>query len=233
METSTVTSAAYTSGMSTTTASSTQSLDETYDLFLSVLTAQLENQSPTDPVDTEEMTSQLISYSQVEQQILSNQYLENLVLSTNNQSAETALAFIGKDVTYSASSQSYSGDDLSWSMDVPANAESMTFEVVDQYGKTVSQTTDTPEPGSDYTFTWDGSTGGNDTADPGTYSLNATATLDDGTTTTVSLQATSTATQVVWSSGAPELVLQNGATIGLDAIVSAAEPAEEPSETDV
>ena len=224
METGTVTTATYTSGASTTAASSTQALDETYDLFLSVLTAQLENQSPTDPVDTEEMTSQLISYSQVEQQILSNQYLENLVLSTNNQSAETALAFIGKDVTYSASTQDYSGDALSWSMDVPANATAMTFDVVDQNGKTVSRTTETPEPGSDYTFTWDGSTGGEDTADAGTYSLNATATLDDGSTAAVSLQATSTATQVVWASGAPELVLQNGATIGLDAIVSAEQP---------
>ena len=224
METASVTSATHTSGMSGQTQSSTAALDENYDLFLSVLTAQLENQSPLDPTDTDEMTSQLIEYSQAEQQILTNQYLENLVLSTNNEAADTALAFIGKDVTYNGATQDYGGESVSWSMDVPEQAESLTFQIFDENGLKVYETTESPEPGASYQFVWDGSTGANGEASAGSYTLEVDATQKDGSTVPVDLQATGRATEVIWSSGAPELVLDNGATIGLDAIVSARDP---------
>lgn len=224
MDTTSVALSSATSGMSTTTAQSVAALEENYDLFLSILTAQLENQNPLDPTDTDEMTSQLIEYSQTEQQILTNQYLENLVLSTNNQAAETALAFIGKEVTYDASKQDYDGDALGWSMEVPEGADSLTFEIYDETGLKVYETTDSTLSGSGYDFVWDGATTGNGTAVDGTYSLKATATLSDGTSVDVELQSTSRATEVVWTSGAPELVLANGQVIGLDRIVSAKEP---------
>lgn len=221
METASVASATHTSGMTAQTQTSTAALDENYDLFLSVLTAQLENQSPLDPADTDEMTSQLIEYSQAEQQILTNQYLESLVLATNNQSAETALAFIGKDVTYDGSTQDYEGDPLTWSMEMPEGAESMTFQVYDGNNKLVYQTTASPDGGSTYTFDWDGATTGNGTAGEGTYTLVAEAAMADGTTEDIDLQGTSRGTEVVWSAGVPELVLANGTTIGLDQIISA------------
>ena len=224
METTSVASSTYTGGTSATGSSSASTADEAYDLFLSLLVTQLESQNPLDPVDTDEMTSQLISYSQVEQQIQTNDYLESLVLATNEQSAETALDFIGKDVTYSAASQSYAGGDLTWSMAVPEDAASMTFEVFDENGLKVHETTASPEAGSTHDFVWDGATTADGQADPGTYTLVATATLQSGATAAVGLQSTSRANEVTWASGDPELVLANGDTIGLDKIVSAAAP---------
>lgn len=223
METASVTSATHTSGMSDQTQASTAALDENYDLFLSVLTAQMENQSPLDPVDTEEMTSQLIEYSQAEQQILTNQYLESLVLSTNNQSAETALSFIGKDVTYDGSTQDYAGDPLTWSMEVPEGADTLTFQIYNDNNKLVYQSTASAQGGSGYDFGWDGATTGNGTASDGAYTLAVEAAMADGTTAGVDLQGTSRGTEVVWTSGVPELVLANGTTIGLDQIISAKE----------
>jgi flagellar basal-body rod modification protein FlgD len=82
-----------TSGMFSMTAGSISSLEDNYDLFLSVLTAQIQNQNPLDPTDASEMTNQLVNYSQVEQQILTNDFLQNLVLSTNNESAAVASAW--------------------------------------------------------------------------------------------------------------------------------------------
>ena len=221
MDTASVTSATHTSGMSAQTQASTEALDENYDLFLSVLTAQLENQSPLEPTDTDEMTSQLIEYSQAEQQILTNQYLESLVLATNNQSAETALAFIGKDVTYDGATQNYEGDPLTWSMEVPEGADELTFQVYDGNNKLVYQTTASPEGGSAYDFDWDGATTGNGSATDGAYTLAVEAAMADGTTADIALQGTSRANEVVWTSGVPELVLANEKTIGLDQIISA------------
>ena len=227
METTSVASSTYASGMGatgSTTSSSASSAEEAYDLFLSLLVTQLESQNPLDPVDTDEMTSQLISYSQVEQQIQTNDYLESLVLSTNEQSAETALSFVGKDVTYSASTQGYTGEDATWSMTVPVNAESMTFEVFDENGLKVHETTASPEAGSAHDFIWDGATSAGGQADPGSYTLVATAALQGGGTTAVGVQSTSRANEVTWASGDPQLMLANGDTIGLDKIVSAADP---------
>ena len=224
MDTSTVSSTTATSGLSTYSASAAAELDENYDLFLSILTTQLETQSPLDPVDTEEMTSQLIQYSQVEQQILTNQYLESLVLSTNEQSAETALGFLGKDVTYNASGQDYSGSDVTWTMEVPEDAESLTLEIFNENGLKVYETVATPGSDAFYDFVWNGATTSSGVATSGYYYLAATTTMPDGSTSTIALQSTSRANEVVWSSGEPKLVLANGATIGLDEIISAAVP---------
>jgi flagellar basal-body rod modification protein FlgD len=71
---------------------------ENFDQFLSLLTAQLQNQDPTNPVDTNEFTNQLVMFAQVEQQISTNTNLENL-LEINRTSQITALApMVGKRV---------------------------------------------------------------------------------------------------------------------------------------
>ncbi|MCF8480706.1 MAG: flagellar hook capping protein [Rhodospirillum sp.] len=218
----TVTDVATTTGISTTTASSVSELSENYDMFLSILTAQLENQNPLDPTDTSEMVNQLISYSQVEQQILANEYLENLVLATNNQTAETALAFVGKDVTYNGEDQDYEGDPLSWSVDVPDDAETLTISITNEDGLEVYQEEIDADAGNTQTIEWDGTTTSNGTADEGTYTLTVTANSSDGSSEDLDLQGTSIATAADWSTGTAQLILANGAVIGLDDIISAA-----------
>lgn len=224
MEATSVAPTTYSSGTGTTAASSASSAKEAYDLFLSVLTTQLETQNPLDPTSTDEMTSQLIAYSQVEQQIQTNEYLESLVLSTNEQSAETALGFVGKDVTYGSASQNYDDDDLTWSVDVPDNTESLKFEVFNESGSKVYETEASPSSQSTYDFVWDGSTTADGMADAGTYTLQVSATLQNGATKDIDARASSRANEVVWSAGFAELVLANGAKIGLDDVVSARDP---------
>lgn len=50
-----------------------------FNTFLTLLTTQLRNQSPTDPLDANQMTAQLVQFASVEQQIAMNQNLEQLV----------------------------------------------------------------------------------------------------------------------------------------------------------
>ncbi len=47
--------------------------------FLTLLTTQLQNQDPLSPMDSTEFTNQLVQFSQVEQQITSNQKLDSLL----------------------------------------------------------------------------------------------------------------------------------------------------------
>lgn len=212
------------SGLSSTTASSVESLSENYELFLSVLTAQLKNQNPLDPTDTDEMTSQLVNYAQVEQQILGNSYLENLVLATNNESASVALALVGMEVTYTADDLAYtSGDTLSWSIDVPEDAESVIAQVCNEDGDVVYTKTLGTDAG-EQTFTWDGTLTNGSTASDGNYSLKIVATDSDGESLTINPSTTSVVKQVDWSDGSAQLIMQNGATVSLSSIVSATSP---------
>ena len=54
-------------------------LSSNYDTFLVLLTAQLQNQDPLAPMDSTQFTQQLVQFSQVEQQIRTNEQLEGLV----------------------------------------------------------------------------------------------------------------------------------------------------------
>lgn len=217
----TVTGSTSSSGLSSSTATSVASLSENYELFLSVLTAQLQNQNPLDPTDTDEMTSQLVNYAQVEQQILSNSYLENLVLATNNESASVALSLVGMEVTYNAEDLSWSsGDTLSWSYDVPADVAGVTIQVLDEDGNVVYAEAASSDEGS-YTFDWSGTKTSGATVSEGTYSLNIVATDADGESVTVTPNTTSVVKQVDWSDGSAQLIMTNGATVSLSNIVSA------------
>lgn len=55
------------------------SLTKNFDTFLTLLTTQLRNQDPLDPLDTEKFTSQLVQFASVEQAIKTNQHLETLI----------------------------------------------------------------------------------------------------------------------------------------------------------
>src|SRR3546814_6821516 len=54
------------------------SLADTFDTFLTLLTTQLKHQDPLNPMDTNEFTSQLVEFTNVEQAMLTNKKLDSL-----------------------------------------------------------------------------------------------------------------------------------------------------------
>src|SRR5688500_2283058 len=76
------------------------SLVQNYETFLSLLTAQLKNQDPTSPVDSNAFTAQLVQMSGVEQQLLTNDLLKTLV-GQSQSGLSNGVAYIGKTVTAS------------------------------------------------------------------------------------------------------------------------------------
>lgn len=90
--TSAVASSTSTSSSSTTSSSTTLG----YDQFLTLLVTEMQNQDPTNPVDSTQTVSQLASFSAVEQQVKTNDTLTSMLAS---QSLTQAQSFIGKTVT--------------------------------------------------------------------------------------------------------------------------------------
>lgn len=67
-----------------------------YDTFLKLLVAEMQNQDPTEPMDSTEYISQLASFSNVEQTIQTNARLEDLLKSS---SIAQAGSLIGRSVS--------------------------------------------------------------------------------------------------------------------------------------
>jgi flagellar basal-body rod modification protein FlgD len=73
------------------------SLAGNFQSFLTLLTTQLQNQDPLNPTDTNQFTQQITQMSGVEQQLLSNQLLQQLVSSQGG--VTSAANLIGDTIT--------------------------------------------------------------------------------------------------------------------------------------
>src|SRR5258705_10730324 len=70
-----------------------------FNTFLQLLTTQLKNQNPLEPLDTNQFTQQLVSFAGVEQQINMNQQLTSLVNLQRPNQATTAMSSLGSTAT--------------------------------------------------------------------------------------------------------------------------------------
>src|SRR6476469_2798368 len=67
-----------------------------FQTFLTLLTTQLQNQNPLDPLDTNQFTQQLVQFAGVEQQLKSNEQLQALIAIEKSTKATQALQFVGQ-----------------------------------------------------------------------------------------------------------------------------------------
>ena len=85
-----------------------QQLAGNFDTFLQLLTTQLQNQDPLDPLDTNQFTQQLVEFASVEQQINMNTNLQTLISMQQTTEATSALQLVGSTVTVSGNSATLS-----------------------------------------------------------------------------------------------------------------------------
>src|SRR6266850_7925357 len=76
-----------------------QTIAGNFNTFLQLLTTQLKNQNPLEPLDTNQFTQQLVSFAGVEQQINMNQQLTSLVNLQKANQATSAMSFLGPTAT--------------------------------------------------------------------------------------------------------------------------------------
>lgn len=86
-----ITSATSAATTTSTTSSSSSSLKLGTTDFLKLLMTQLENQNPLDPSDPTEFTSQLATYSSLEQQISMNDTLTTMSDTMSNMLTQVSL----------------------------------------------------------------------------------------------------------------------------------------------
>jgi len=191
MATSAINSSSVPTAAASTAASPSSAIDKNtiagnFTTFLQLLTTQLQNQNPLDPLDTNQFTQQLVQFAQVEQQLKSNDQLATLVSLQQTAQQTQALGFVGTNVTVDGSTAQLTNSKASWSFNVPKPA-SATVTITNLTGQTVYSGSYTVQTGQQ-NFTWDGhGTNGVQWPD-GAYKITITATDSSGQPVAISTE---------------------------------------------
>ncbi len=140
------------SSQTTTTSSNSGSSNLGKDEFLRLLTLQLSNQDPLDPMKNEDYIAQLAQFSSLEQlqTINDNIQTQSLLIQSLNNGYATSL--IDKKVRIAADDTIYKGETLEIS---PRNTANISVEVYDSSGKKVAEK-DLGLQSKSVQWTWDG-----------------------------------------------------------------------------
>lgn len=147
-----------------------QNIADDFDQFLTLLTTQLQNQSPLDPLDTNQFTQQLVQFASVEQQIKTNDMLGALLTSTRAANVSTASSFIGRRIEASGAQAQLADGEAQWTLTLPRAASRAVIQIRDEAGAVVATRTQALQAG-EQAFVWDGRTDAGTTAPPGTYAI--------------------------------------------------------------
>jgi flagellar basal-body rod modification protein FlgD len=184
------------------------SLSGNFDTFLKLLTTQLQNQDPLEPMDATKFTEQLVSYSQVEQQINTNANLESLIALNKSAIGANAITYLGKTVLTAGAATALEGGAAKWRYALTADANTLQLTIKDASGKTVRTMTGDKGVGM-HEFTWDGKNDAGVDQAAGTYTLTATAKKADGTTIDTTVGGIGLIKEIDMSSASPMLTIGN------------------------
>jgi flagellar basal-body rod modification protein FlgD len=184
-------------------------LSDNYDTFLVLLTAQLQNQDPLAPMDSTQFTQQLVQFSQVEQQIRTNEQLESLVSQYQAASAGAALSYLGRNALIESDDTTLSAGRASWGYTLDANAADVTLSVRDAGGRTVFEAPGERARGT-HIFNWLGVDQNGDPVPDGVYRLVVSANDDSGGAVSSTLTVRERILGVDFSGATPLIITATG-----------------------
>ncbi len=118
--------------------SSADMLSSDAETFLKMMTAQVQNQDPMNPMDSTEYASQLATFSSVEQQVLTNDLLKEMGAMLGGNALQQYGSWVGKDVLARAPGH-YSGEPVTLRPDYAAGADEATLVVKNADGDIVQK----------------------------------------------------------------------------------------------
>ncbi|MGD1886116.1 MAG: flagellar hook assembly protein FlgD [Cohaesibacteraceae bacterium] len=183
-----------------------QMLADDFDAFLQLLTTQLRNQDPTDPLDTNEFTNQLVQFSGIEQQIQTNSYMESLIQSTEAQAVNAVVGYLGAIVQANGTTTGLVNGTASWTFDSPVAAENSTVTVLDENGKEVFSGLYSI-PAGESVFSWDGLDSDGEQLEDGTYTIRVAGNTANGDPDSVQTGIVGRVSSIEFQNGQPVLKL--------------------------
>ena len=169
--------------------------------FITLMLAQLQNQDPTSPVDSNTFLTQLAQLSEVQGITSLNSNFSTLSNSLTSNQAMQASSLLGHQVLVSSSTATLAaGATVTGAVNVPQTTSQVTLSITDSNGNVVNQINLGAQSAGLANFSWNGTTGNGSPAPAGTYTLTAqyagavsggtaATTLVNGTVDSVSMGA--------------------------------------------
>ncbi|MEK8048636.1 flagellar hook capping FlgD N-terminal domain-containing protein [Ideonella sp. DXS22W] len=188
---------------------------EQQDRFLKLLTTQLTNQDPLNPMDNAQMTTQMAQISTVSGIESMNQSISKLTSQFVSMQALQGASLVGHSVVVQGDQMAMSGNQASGLFELSAAADTVKVEVLNAAG-TVVKTVSLGAQGSgqqDFSFT------ANDLETDGDYRFRISATTG-GVAVTATPLMLDKVNAVSAGSGTLTLDLQNSGSVSYDAVKS-------------
>ena len=150
--------------------------------FLTLFTAQLQNQNPLEPVKNEAFVAQLAQFSQLEALTNMQTSLDTFVTSMSGERMLNSASLIGKKVAVSdAATLLTSGNTMDASIDLPMGASGVQINVHDSQGRLVQELIAGPQLPGTTAVTWNGKDASENPVPTGLYRLSAVAVVNGKT----------------------------------------------------
>lgn len=215
----TVTPAATTSTASS-SASTGAALSGDFQTFLTMLTVQMQNQDPMNPIESSDYAVQLATFSGVEQQVQTNQLLEGLASQLGLMGMSELAGWVGMEAR-SASPAHFSGDPIRLAPNPPEAADQTVLVVKNESGEVVS--THSIDVSADQ-ISWDGTDDAGNTVPEGNYSFELESYQNGELLQTDPVETYGRIVEAQGTASGTVLLLEGGITIGTGDVTALREP---------
>ena len=195
-------------------------LSSDFETFLKMLTAQLRNQDPLNPMESTDFAIQLATFSGVEQQVLTNELLTQMV-GAGGGGAGAHATWIGLDAL-SPAPAAFDGAPLPLEFAPPEGAATATLVATNALGIEVGRYPVDPAQGQ---ITWAGTDGSGAPLPEGRYAFELRAVGSDGVEVASPVLSYARVAEIRPGSEGTRVVLQGGGEVAADEVVALRAPA--------
>lgn len=188
-----------------------------FNMFLRLLTTQMQNQDPLDPMDTSQYTQQLAQYSQVEQSIQQTGALKDILARLSAADLSQASGLIGRSVEFAGNETGLGAAGADWHWSLPKAPASLSATILDASGQVVA--TPSAVLATDGALHWDGLRADGSRAPEGAYKLVIVAKDAAGTAVVPTINGVGRVEQVLTSATGIRLGI-GGIAIPASALIS-------------
>lgn len=190
-----------------------------YQTFLKMLTAQIKNQDPLNPMEGSDFAVQLATFSGVEQQVRTNDLLLKLAESSSQTDLLGLSSWIGKEVR-TTDFVHFSGKEITLQLSPPAGAEKVYLITLDEWGREIGKEEVGVGTGE---VDWQGRYADNTALTAGLYRFELEGHQGDKPMPRQKVSAYSKVLGVQTNNGTPELLMAGGAKTSVQAVTSVRE----------
>ncbi len=201
-------------------AAATSALSSDFETFLKMLTVQMENQDPLNPVDSADFASQLAAFSSVEQQVHTNDLLGGLSEQMGLLGLGQLQGWVGM-MARAEMPVAFDGSSVDLRYETATGTDLAQLVVRDTTGGIVQQRSVPPGGG---TVIWDGTDETGQALPAGTYHLSVDAFEGEAHLGTTPVSSQSRVVEARLSGGTTMLVMAGGQDVPVSSVIALRRP---------